>query len=487
MTRARRRVWAGAALCGAALAVAAAGEVPGLILHFLLGKLVYSTSNAATLFFLGYAALALTWAGFAGEREGRGGYALWLLPACLALGHGVHLAASLAYYRVHGLSPDAHVHHWLDGVNSYTSLLHSHLGKPALAQAASLLGIATGSYDTGAALHASLPAAATLGIAVSFLLGLGCALWLFPRVMGRLEWHPAAVILYLTVSALSLKTLLDGGVLSYRVPPSLLLLGSLLRAPDRAGLARFWRGPGWKIALALLAAYLALWLRLSAERPIPSLGGLLFTLGFYGLLLAWLIASLRPLAGLLAGLYLGFNLWVDARLNLLPYLEMAGPEHRMVLLDALGRPTPVDLEGMGGRPLVEVYARLGEDPLKPRRLLVWREAAAGSRELDCAIQPLSLAGAGGRLESTPALELTGARPLADGRLLLGLATPPGLAPILVRGEGDALSRANYYVYLHQLDGILRRAGWREYILIPATASNPPPGLTPGSLPPRWPV
>ncbi len=455
-----------------ALVLVASGSQAGLITHFLIGKLVYSTSDAATLFFLGYSTLALAWSTVSRRLQTSPRALIGLLVVCLLVGHVTNLAASLYYFQDHGLPLDAHVHHWLGSDNSYTSLMHSHLGKPSLALTANALGLSSGRYDTGVALGGSLPSGITAMIGGSFLIGMVAALALFPGLMARLDWHPAAVILYLVTSSLCLKTLLDGGPLSYRVPPSALLLLSLLFTTNRDRLQRFWCGPGWKLAFVLTAGYLLLWMQLSAERPIPSIGGLLFTLGVYGLLLVWLIGRLRWLLAMPLLLYLGLNIWVDARLNLLPYLERFGPQHRVAVLQADGGitlPTPALFQGVALR---DVYARLGEDPLKPRRVLIWRRHETGSHELESVVQLLALAGQAGKLIPTAGLGLSGIRLVGPGRLSLRVTAPAQLAPILIHGEGDVLSRANYYVYLHTLNGILRRTGWHEYIMIPATASNP---------------
>jgi len=455
-----------------ALILVASGSQAGLITHFLIGKLVYSTSNAATLYFLGYAALALAWSAVSRHMQISPRVLIGMLVVCLLAGHVTNLVASVHYFRGQDLPLDAHVHHWLGSDNSYTSLMHSHLGKPSPALTAKALGFSSGRYDTGAALGGSLPIGITAMIGGSFLIGMVAAVALFPGLMARLDWHPAAVILYLVTSSLCLKTLLDGGPLSYRVPPSALLLASLLLTTNREHLQGFWCGPGWKLAFVLTAAYLLLWMQLSAERPIPSIGGLLFTLGVYGLLLVWLIGRLRWMLAMPLLLYLGLNIWVDARLNLLPYLERFGPQHRVAVLQADGGitlPTPALLQGIALR---DVYARLGEDPLKPRRVLIWRQHETGSHNLESVVQLLALAGRTGKLIPAAGLKLSTIRLVGPGRLSLRVTAPAQLAPILIHGEGDVLSRANYYVYLHALNGLLLRAGWHEYIMIPATASNP---------------
>lgn len=455
-----------------ALILVASGSQAGLIAHFLIGKLIYSTSDAATLYFLAYSVLALAWSVVSRCQQTSPRALFGLLVACLLVGHATNLAASVHYFSGHGLPLDAHVHHWLGSDNSYTSLMHSHLGKPSLALTAKGLGFSSGRYDTGAALGGSLPIGVTAMIGGSFLIGMIAAVALFPRLMARLDWHPAAVILYLVTSSLCLKTLLDGGPLSYRVPPSALLLASLLLTTSREHLQRFWRGPGWKLAFVLTAAYLLLWMQLSAERPIPSIGGLLFTLGIYGCLLVWLIGRIRWLLALPLLLYLGLNVWVDARLNLLPYLERFGPQHRVAVLQADGGitlPTPSLYQGVALR---EVYARLGEDPLKPRRVLIWRQHETGSHDLESVVQLIGLAGRTGKLIPVAGLRLSDIRLVGPERLGFRMTAPEQLAPILIHGEGDVLSRANYYVYLHALNGLLLRAGWHEYIMIPATASNP---------------
>jgi hypothetical protein len=196
--------WRGALLSGLALILVATGSQAGLIAHFLIGKLVYSTSDAATLFFLGYATLALAWSAASRRQQTSPRALIGLLVVCLLVGHVTNLAVSLYYFQGHGLPLDAHVHHWLGSDNSYTSLMHSHLGKPSLALTANALGLSSARYDTGVALGGSLPSGVTAMIGGSFMIGLVAALALFPGLMARLDWQPTAVILYLVTSSLCL-------------------------------------------------------------------------------------------------------------------------------------------------------------------------------------------------------------------------------------------------------------------------------------------
>lgn len=52
-----------------------------------------------------------------------------------------------------------------------------------------------------------------------------------------------------------------------------------------------------------------------------------------------------------------------------------------------------------------------------------------------------------------------------------VATDPDLPPVFLHGDGSALSRNNYYVWLYQIDNLLRQGGWRSYVMLPHTAGN----------------
>lgn len=457
----------------------------GLMAGFLLGKLAHSTSNAAALLLLGYTAAALLVLGRstpASSRTSRRAAG----PTLTALGAAylAHLAASLRYWHTHQLPADRHVWHWLGSDNTYTALLNSHLGKPAIHQAFSALGLPAGSYDTGRALAQHAPEGLVLIIALGFCVALIAALAALPGVMQRLQGRAAALALTLVSSVVCLQTVLDGGLLSQRAPISLFVLASLLLARDRAAFARFWRGPGWRLALVLVAAHLALWSALSAERPFPTVGGLLFTLGLYALLILRLSNARAPWATTAIAAYLAANLWLDAELRLAPLLRPFDATHRVARLTpdgAASLPDTAPLHGrssqLGGRAgqgpvqgalsIAQTYRRLGDDPRKPRHILIWSTAAAsGAHTHTVEIRLLDIARAAGALPANPALWVDEITPAPHGRLRLRFSVAPGLPPLRTAGAGNALSQNNHYVYLHALNALLQRGGWREYILLP---------------------
>jgi hypothetical protein len=128
---------------------------PGLMLKFFVSKLVYSTSDAAALFLLGFAAIALPFRHL--KLSGRwAALALMFIWGGMLFGYGTNLVATVAYYLEHRIPFSTHIYQWSEGINSYTALLHSHLGKAAISAITGQLS-GNANYDTGNALAGSIP------------------------------------------------------------------------------------------------------------------------------------------------------------------------------------------------------------------------------------------------------------------------------------------------------------------------------------------
>ena len=442
----------------------------GLVLKFALSKLVYSTSDGAILFLLGFSGLALLCGRLPVPRRSQV-LASVLLGAGLALGHGLHLLATLSYHGAHDVPLSAHVYHWAGGVNSYTTLLHSHLGKAAMAPLSAWLSERS-HYDTGGALARVVPTWQLAGIALGFLAASAGVLLHMPRLLRGYGHRPALMALYLVCAATATKCIFDGGLLAFAVPPSILVLASFMACADDKAWSQFWLRRGWLMALCVLAAYGALWLHLSTD-DVPLVGAWLFLLVVMLLLMTGRWRGWQAWACRLALLaYLALNAMLDANGNLVPLLSAVGPSHRAAWFDATGRAHPQSLAQWQGLPVHRLYVALGDDPWKPRKALVWTDPAAGMHKLSVAIRLLTIDQQQGHITPTPSLRVAQISPADKDWIGLVLQdTASGLPPLLPYGTASVLSRNNYYVWLYQVDLLLRQAGWTNYILMPHTQGN----------------
>lgn len=450
--------------------------VPGLALKFLVAKLVYSTSDAAALFLLGFAAIALLCRHLKLPEKWSAATPS-LVWGGLLLGYGAHLAATLAYYLEHHIPFSAHVYQWSAGINSYTALLHSHLGKSAIALAVGTLSGAA-NYDTGSALAAAVPQPQAWLIGLGFIAATaGTLLWM-PVFHARFGQRPALTAAWLIAAATATKSIFDGGLLAYPVLPALLLIGSFLFSRDTAAWVEFWRRRGWRYGSLILAAYLCVWVALTPESDIPLFGPWLF---FIVILLLLATTAWRGIAaGLWRGVLIAYvlvNCTFDYGDNLAPLLRPVGPAHRAARFDVAGHGVAQPLDAWFGKPVFQAYRALGDDPWKPRRTLFWEVPAQGFNGFSAALRLLDWQGERGALTPTPALRLNRLAATRHGWLDIGIAADPAaeLPPIFLHGSGNALSKNNYYVWLYQIDRMLRNAGWQSYILLPHTTGNVAPG------------
>jgi hypothetical protein len=448
----------------------------GLFLKFLISRLVYSTSDAAALFMLGFAGMAL----ICRSLKVSGNWAIAapvMVWGGMLLGYGAHLAATVAYHLEHGIPFSAHVYHWSEGVNSYTALLHSHLGKSAITLALGTFPDKS-NYDTGSALASSVPLLQTWLIGLSFLTALAGSLLWMPVFHTRVGRRPALTAAYLVAAATTIKSIFDGGVLAYSVPPSLLLMGSFYLSTDEAAWLNSWRRRGWFIGIALLVGYVFLCFRLTPEGGVPLFGPwLLFVVVLFLLsTTAWHGVAAWSCRGLLVA-YLGVNLALDYNDNLAPLLQKIEATHRAVRWDASGHGIPQPLEPWFGKRVFQVYRELGDDPWKPRTTLLWEVPARGLNTFSGSLRLLSWQGDRGEIAAAPELRITQLSTKGTDWLDIGISAGASeeLPPVFLFGTGNALSKNNYYVWLYRIDLLLRNSGWRSYILLPHTVGNVPAG------------
>jgi hypothetical protein len=159
--------------------------------------------------------------------------------------------------------------------------------------------------------------------------------------------------------------------------------------------------------------------------------------------------------------------------NLAPLLREVGSEHRAARFDAAGNGVLQPLAAWYGKPVFLAYRGLGDDPWKPRTSLLWEIPTRGENTFHASLRLLSWTGNGGEFSSAPELKITRIARGDRGWLdidIAGISTHE-LPPIFLFGSGNALSKNNYYVWLYQIDQLLRRSGWHSYVLLPHTAGN----------------
>jgi hypothetical protein len=467
----RRRFVAAAASLLAVSFILHADNTAGMALKFIFAKLIYSTSAGAVLFFFGFVLFALA-------------SARLRLPECWATrattlawsgligGYALNLGITLAYFINRDIPLSAHAYQWSNGINTYNSLLHSHLGKISMAPLAGLLPTAP-HYDTGMALAGSLSPVIGPMISAAFMLACVGILLHMPAIHAAYGRHTSLMLVFLLAAGNAVKSLFDGGLLAYAVPPSLVLLATFMNRSSSTDWIRFWRRYGLVLSTSVLGGYALLWIALTPGNQLPLIGPWLFFI--VALLLLATSAWRGWLAWLVRGLmmtYLLTNLLFDYGDNLAPLLQRAGPDIRIACFDDTGGWTSKEVDGFIGQQVFRIYRALGDDPWKPRRVLIWDSSAVGSDSLAISIRLDEPVVAQGILAPTPALRVTGIAAHGAHWLTLNIATnTDGLPPILAFGIGNALSRSNYYVWLYQIDWMLRQGGWHNYLLLPHTSSN----------------
>ncbi len=445
----------------------------GMVLKFFFAKLVYSTSDGAVLFLLGFALLALLCMPLVlHPRIPK--IATALLWGGMTIGYGVHLAATLIYISDYQIPLSAHVYHWADGANSYTSLLHSHQGKVAMS--AHLGWLPAGNhYDAGLALAKALPQSFAWLIGIAFLAALSGALLRMPTFSAGYGQRTGLTLAYLIALATALKSIFDGGLLAYAVPPSLLLIASLTCNRDETEWLRFWRRYGFTVGLIAVAGYASLWIALTPGSELPLFGPWLFFLFVLVLLSTWTWRGIAAwiVRAVLVG-YLAVNGMFDYGDNLRPLLRPLAGNDQIIRFDTAGRMVSYPANNYTGQPVFRVYRELGDDPWKPRNTLIWNSLVRGSNHLTASLRMVDWQDRQGVLAPTVALriERVGVTENNNNWIEAGFSVnSAALPPILAFGIGTALTRNNYYVWLYQIDQLLRNAGWRTYVLLPHTAGN----------------
>lgn len=488
-----------AALCVAVAVAMRLSDVVGICVKWILDPLFHSTSDGGALFLL--AGTAAMMCSLAAARCWK---AAWLdrpdaghvLLGTLVFAHGIGLLALFGYQERLELPWQLDACHWSGDGNTCNALLHSDLGKAGLSTLLQSFTAATGlaliggpgsAYGTGDVLLAHVPAMERWTIGLLFVSGLAAALAAAPGIARRHDWHPAAIALFAFAALNCLKTVVDGGALADRLPPSLLMLALMACARDTTHLRTLVRRHGLPAA-GLLAAFAWAWTAVARDGWSVAIPGFVTLIVLYGLgLLCWAFreqarAGVR-FAALAVGLgYLGQGYLADAISGIGMLLRPLPAQARIVVVDAEGRVARDASEAMRGATPLAVYRRFGDDPMKPRRVLI--EADPPASEAAAAL--------GDAAAGRPGREFAFALRFINGQPAAAAATPGGLYSLLsaVRvtdrtntavflfrtasprippffsGASTELGRNNFYVHLHLVTAALRAQGLDEFVLMP---------------------
>ncbi len=446
-----------------------------LKIHFLLGKLLYSTSNGAIYFLLCLFISTALPAGFWCRRNERPvrESRLWLLPLVLLVGNLVNIWSFLVYRKLLDLPLRTHFYHWSDNLNSFCYLLHNHTAKTALALLTGLLGLEkkVTAFDTGQVFYAHVPEFIPWTLAGLLLSALGLFLAFLPQVLHRHQYGFVAFLLYFFSFSGCLKSMVDGGPLSYRFLPSFIVLLSLLAARDTDDLLRQCR-QRWGILFAVvMLPVMILWHFLPPEPGTTALAPFVFLCVFF-LLLLLLVKSPRSRSnGWGVVLAAGFLLFATAAeyfafdASLFRTIDAHHQVVKVDFADFTATDVSVDCRGLK---VYETYLRYDNDPLKPKNLLIWDNRDPGLRSMNLIVKPLAYAGDSGGFPAQGLLTFQRVDKVDSiaNALYFSITSVSGIPPIFSSSRASLFSRSNHYCYLHLLGNLFTASGFREFILIP---------------------
>lgn len=453
--------WIGATL--AASLLLGGDEAIALTSKFVLSKWVFSTSDGAQRFFLATTALLLV----AATLPPHPAFSLWgrrLLLVGFLVGYSANLAATLLYFHHFDIPLSARLFHWDSGNNTFMSLTHSHIGKAALSILPETWWANT-RYDVGAVLTTMIPTPFFWGIVFGFLCAAIGALCFMPHFWRQFGHRGSCAALWFLAITLSLKGLIDGGLLAYATPPALLLLLSFVITPDTEKWQIFWRRQGAIAAVVLSVGYATLDRMLTVTDSPPLWGPWLFLLAFFALLVLPKAGRGRWVTRASLILYLGTNFLFAFGDQLAPLLRKTTPTTVFVDFASATPDTRPSVTVAEAIPIYRLYQMQGDDPWKPNHLLV-AESTAGKRTLTAAILPLEWQGTKGTFLTAPYLGVMVEGLLPNGWVAIRFSVPDDFPlPLITTGNGGAIDHNNFYVWLYQIDGLLRASGWTSYLFI----------------------
>lgn len=470
--------WGSAALTATCLLTLSQNQAAALVIHFLTGKFLYSTSNGAALFFLSLFMLSAGVIACANKRQitSKSPILSWILVCSLLAGTTINLISFYLYKSNVGLHSTSRFYHWLDGQNSFSFLLHNHTGKTALAFLANLFSLDENlhRFDMGQVFLLHVPTPVTVIVVVFLVLSLLLFLLCLPNLLSRYNYHYGVFLLIFLSFSSCLKSMVDGGFLTYRFLPSLLVLISLVMAKDCHSLLKLWRGFWGLVFFLATVPLIILWQSLAPEQGSSALAPFFFLLATYLTLLLFLVPVnwKRNLA--ISSLV--FYLFCSSTFEYLLFdgmlLNPVTASQQIIKVDY----DHFSLENITakyqGTEIYKVYLAEANDPLKPKNIFIWNPDEAGIHRMSFIMKGLQYSGETGTLPRQNLLTFSRLQQLSSDpqTLQTTMTAKAGMPPIFSSRYATLLSRNNHYCYLHLLGNLLTASGIREFILIPLEGS-----------------
>ncbi len=467
-----------AVLCSVSFALVLLNDTVRVLFKWLIDPVFHTTSSAATLQILAAGAIASGLLALPRGRNAEGSPTrdrslAVILIGTLVFGHAIVLAMHVRYASAIGIPSTLHGYHWLGEQNTYSFLLHTHVGKALLAVLDPWIAALPGNYDTGLALSQRTPGAFALSVGAALLASCIAAFALLPGIARRYRDDWALTWAYFFAALNCIKTIVDGGPLTYRFLPSFLVLLLLCAARDAGHLRQLLRkftGP----CIALLAAYLALWWRVGGEDYGSAFNATLILVSALAVpvLLRWkppraARRHVRTVAVTALLIHAGAIYSVEAMHGTGMLLHPLPSGYRVSVLDLreprvlVSRPVPV-----GTLPL-DLYRYYGDDPLKPSRVFIWNENEMPQSALIAGVSYLDAGANGGRIPISSPTRVSELWRAGDGtHAILAFRADESRVPPYFSDTASALSNNNYHVHLHLAAAVLRSAGLTEFVLLP---------------------
>lgn len=459
---------------GCCLFLLCQSQQAALVIHFLLGKFLYSTSNGAILLVLVlYVAAALIAVLCPGRKSEKKNHYLWFLPAVLLIGNLVNIWSFWVYQRQLELPIRTHIYHWLDSQNSFCYLLHNHTGKTALAFLVRIFGLQDRmtAFDTGQVFNVHVAVFVPWLLAGLLILAIVLFFIFLPQILRRYQHNIAVFLLYFFSFSGCLKSMVDGGPLTYRFFPSLIVFMSIIAANDAEDLVKIWKWRWGSIFIGVTLPLILLWQYISPERGLSALAPFLFLCASFLLLLllvkpkkkratAWAIALLAS--------YLLLSVGVEYLLFDATFFQKIDQKYQVTKVDFstfTAKDVSTECQGLT---VYQVYQRYGNDPLKPKDLFIWKVGDSGLKAMSLFVKPLEYLGNGGRMPAQDLLSFQSTVTVESmaGTIHFEILATDKMPPIFSNTYATLFSRNNHYCYLHLLGNLFTASGLKEFILIP---------------------
>jgi len=455
------------ALLAAALIVVS--PVTQIVSKLLVDPIAHATSSGAaivTALFLAASALAMR----RSDSESGAGcerLAALLLVGALLLGNAVNLAGHFVILKALDLPARLAVYQWSGSDNTYTYVFHSHAGKAALSSLLAPLAPRL-ALDVGQGLGAMLPLWIPFTCLLSLIAAVGAYLWMLPRVAARFDSPPWAAVLFGVAVLNAAKAIIDGGLLSYRSVPALLVVAMFVWPASREQWRR--RALPWSVgSLALLATYVAIWQRLAPADSHEALQAFVEFLALLALLAALAFRNFPArrvaLAGLSTIVAMAYASSFVLGSGLL--LQPLGAGYVAVVVDL---PTlAAHTEPAAGRLPIDVYRQWGDDPLKPRHVFILRRRP-GEQPLPLSFAVIAQAAGGtnavGAADASAPWAVRGMRADTQRANLRIVVLETGSSLQGAFAAEGVLAQNNYYCLLHGFAAQLRSAGLERFAFVP---------------------